>query len=404
MAIALGLAARWARAWVLERRWRRPLLGVPVELAHQWAQQDPRGIRRPPKDADEQPPELSAIDVLFHLSRLDRKQPSRFHSQNPPADFRHLLSQFAVPQAASTARRAEPGEQMLAQQLSHDGHDVLVEAPGGDELPGCPALVDGTPVRLVSSPDPRVIQRYLEREPDLAVVTVAEHAEIFAGQARVVALPEVSHRASEPAKQIAKGDVEWLSSAGAGLLDNAAASAGGWAGARAGAMLGALLGPVGVAAGGFLGGLLGKQLAENAAAGAREKRLRHLLNEQESFLAKVPALAAEAQAAQARHLRSVATELTRAEPGFQLWPSAGSVACEQLAAEYQCWQQRVAKQSRQLESWLKTKPSAPKLRARGAQLLSEGRLGWSRGLLEARSRLLQLALELEAERRRLGKG
>jgi hypothetical protein len=459
--VALALAARWARALALERGWRRPLRAVPHELAQLWGYQDPRAGRDSRGDSDEQPPDLSALDVLFHLSRLDRRQLARFHPKTPPEDFEELLGRFVAPADGSAGHGPGTGEQLLAQQLSYQRHDVLLDPPSvhsEKELPGWCARVDGLPVRIVASLDPGVVQEHLDGAPAIPIVTVAEHAQHFAGQGRVVALPEVSHAqisraptsgaarqpldepaitelaesaSSEPdtalgrwsgigsmlasqaaspalmtalrtAQLIAKGDTSWLSTASDGLVDSAASSAGGWAGARAGAMLGALLGPVGAAAGGFLGARLGQQLAEGMTAGTREKRLRQMLAEQDALLARVPQVAADALAAQALHLQSVSLEMTAGAPRFELWPSAAIVAREQLAAEYRRWQQRVARRSRRLNVWLKTQPTSAKRSARGAELLSEGRLGWSVALLELRAHLMQLATQLKAERRRLG--
>lgn len=457
--LLIGLAARGWRAVALDRRWRRPLGGVPAELGELWSHDDPRGSRDAGED-DNQAPALSAIDVLFHLSRLDRRQLARFRPEKPPSNFEELLRQFRAPSEAAPTRGPGLGEELLAQQLSHAGHDVLLEPASEPEVadaPGWMARVDGTRVRLVASPDAAVIRQCLQQSPTVAVVTVAEQAETFAGKANVVALPEVTHaqinrdltgprppghgdsaaldrvdeqvRAEDPtlaslkdigsllasqaispklaatlrtAQLIAKGDAAWLSSATDGLVDSAASSAGGWAGARAGAMLGALLGPVGVAAGGFLGGLLGKQLAASVAAGSREKKLRALLAEQEALMAKVPQAALNSLTAQAQHLQTVTKELGSGLPTFEPWPAAETRARRQLVAEYRRWQQRVERRARQLRAFTQTRPSKSKQRAKGATLLANGRLGWSPELLGLRAQLVELTARIEAERRKLG--
>lgn len=460
VAVALALVAvRGWRTLSLEQRWRSPLAGVPSELAELWSSGDPRT-----RQARAQGP-LSSIDVLFHLSRFDRRQLVRFHPTTPPTNLEGLLEAFQVAEAADDSEApAGPslGERLLAQQLSSEAHDVSfepAEAAREHEAQGCGARVDGIRAELVASADPAAVQGGLDRAPDMLVVTVAEHARAFAQQARVVALPEVtlalltSAPAAENSTQrrsieqserglvrvevvaedagplsltgigtllasqalspalltslrtahlLAKGDAAWLSAATNGLVDTAASSVGGWAGARAGAMLGALLGPVGAAAGGLIGGFLGKQVAAGMAAGTREKRLRELLAQQERLLAQVPRVAALSFAAQARHLNDVAEEFVGVGASFELWPSSNRVAREQLRAEYRRWQEKATKQSRQLGSWLRSEPSEAKQSERGAQLLREGRLPWSMKLLELRCELVQLAGQIDAEVKRLG--
>src|SRR5690606_7540472 len=110
-------------------------------------------------------------------------------------DLRELLSQFRE-SAAVVANRPGVGEQLLAERLIHQAHDVALEEPSAGEdgdLPGWPARVDGTRVRLLASPDPAEVQRLLDRAPALAIVTVAEHARPFAEQANVLALPDLSY-------------------------------------------------------------------------------------------------------------------------------------------------------------------------------------------------------------------
>lgn len=458
--LLLALLALAARAWrtvALQREWRRPLGGVPAELRAMWVHDDPRAPRGPATE-DAGLPELSAIDVLFHLSRLDRRQLARFHPPAPPHDFEALLGDFQAPSEPPPARGPGLGEQLLAQQLSHQGHDVLLELASESAKPDTPgwlASVDGTQVRLIASPEAGLVRQCLDEAPAVAIVTVGEHLETFAGDAQVLALPdityaqisrdltgrspahtaEIEHRTESQsvpedpslaslkdigsliasqaispklaatlrtAQLIAKGDTSWLSSATDGLVDSAASSAGGWAGARAGAMLGALLGPVGVAAGGFLGGLLGKQFAASVAAGSREKKLRALLAEHDKLLAQLPQAALNSLTAQAEHLASVTEALATGVPGFEPWPSAEAIAHRQLALEYRRWQAHVDKRARQLRTWLKAGPTQAKRIAKAGVLLENGRLGWSPELLELRAQLVRLAPRIEAERRKLG--
>lgn len=196
--VLLVLAARMWRALRLERAWRRPLSGVPPQLALLWDSQDPRKRAATP-DAGQKPPELSAVDVLFHLSRLDRRQMARFHPRTLPTSFEQLLGQFEPKDSTTSQREPAVAERLLAQQLSYDGHDVAFEAPHGpdsptreEQAPGCDAWVDGLHVRLVASGDRTVVQQCLDRVPQV-VVTVADHAAAFAEQPRVVALSEVTH-------------------------------------------------------------------------------------------------------------------------------------------------------------------------------------------------------------------
>ena len=468
--LLLAFAARWWRALHLERTLRRPLAGVPPVLARLWAYQDPRRGRAPRASAEQPPPDLSSVDVLFHLSRLDRRQMARFHPRTPPASFEQLLGQFEAVTSAGP-EDAALGERLLAQQLSYDAHDVLLETSeltGAEAAPGCSAVVDGLRVRLVASPDKAEIDRCLERLPQAIVVTVADHAAAFAEHTKVVALAEVTHaeiaQASEAgarpsagelpaetsrelarierpaadraglaapaadkggtslteigtliasqaippalytafrtAQLAAKGDGQWLAHAKGELVDTAASSVGGWAG---GAMLGAFLGPVGMVAGGLIGGILGSKFAAGMTTNSREKRLRQLLAEQQALLAKVPRLGMETLAAQAQHLEGVAGEFRHRASGFSVWPKTEKVANELIAAEYRRWQRRIVKQERQLQAWLKNKPSEEKRAARGAQLLGESDLPWSEPWLELRWQLILLGPKIEAERKRLAK-
>lgn len=470
--LLLAFAARWWRAVQLERALRRPLDGVPPELARLWAHQDPRTGAAPRESVEQTPASLSSIDALFHLSRLDRRQLARFHPRTPPASFEQLLGQFETVKARHEAPGSdEPGlgERLLAQQLSYDAHDVLLEtsqSAGDDPAPGCGAFVDGLRVRLVASPDKLHIEQCLERAPGVLIVTVADHAPTFAENAKVVpvagvtlaeiaqaseagarpsagaagasrelaklerpasdrsrleapaeakagtsitelgsliasqAIPPALYTAFRTAQLAAKGDGQWLAHAKGELVDTAASSVGGWAG---GAMLGAILGPVGMVAGGLIGGILGSKFAAGVTANSREKRLRQLLAEQQTLLAKVPRLALETLGAQAGHLEVVANEFRRAKSGFELWPRTERIANELIAAEYRRWQRRVVKQERQLQAWLKAKPSEEKRANRGAQLLGESDLPWTEAWLELRWQLIQLGPKIVAERKRLAK-
>jgi len=160
---------------------------------------------------------------------------------------------------------------------------------------------------------------------------------------------------------------------------------------------------VGMVAGGLIGGILGSKFAAGVTANSREKRLRQLLAEQQTLLARVPRLALETLAAQARHLEGVASEFRRAKPGLEPWPRTERVANELVAAEYRRWQRRVVKQERQLQAWLKAKPSEEKRASRGAQLIGESDLPWTEAWLELRSQLIQLGPKIAAERKRLAK-
>ena len=473
--LLLAIGARWWRSLHLERCWRRPIAGVPPELVTLWVSQDPRHPAVSPESIAKAPPTLSGIDVLFHLSRLDRRQMARFHPRTPAARFEQLLGQFDAKTRGQAEQQGEPeiGERLLAQQLSYDGHDVVLLASGNtsspeDQLPGCNALVDGLRVRLVASADRKLVQQCLDSSSGAAVVTVADHAQAFAEHAKVVALgdltyaeiaqatdagtrssggelsteaaprlaklerskeqaaglansaegkgatslgeigsliasqaiPPALYTAYRTAQLAAKGDGTWLATAKNELVDTAASSVGGWAG---GAMLGAILGPVGMVAGGLIGGILGSKFAADVTTNSKEKRLRQLLAEQRTLLAKVPRLAAAAWRDQARHLGSVVDETRRTKAGFELWPSAEKAARDQIAVEYRRWQRRVARQQRQLQAWLKDKPSAEKQSTRGAQLLSDGDLPWSKDFLEMRWQLMQLGPKIEAERARIAK-
>lgn len=218
--IALGvvlllLAARWSWALHLERAWRRALSGVPPQLALLWVYQDPRTHSASRAAAQQPLPELSSVDVLFHLSRLDRRQMARFHPRTPATRFEQLIGQFETKDSAPQQGEPEIGERLLAQQLSYDGHDVVLQRPnlvvqqrpadrdgpapepefGADapQAPGCDAWVDGLRVRLIASSDRALVQQCLDRLPQVVVVTVADHAAAFAEQPRVVALAEVTH-------------------------------------------------------------------------------------------------------------------------------------------------------------------------------------------------------------------
>src|SRR5688572_3181824 len=197
--VAVPLALLTARGWralSLEQRWRRPLEGVPPELCGLWLSGDPR-IRQ-----TQAPSPLSSIDVLFHLSRLDRRQLARFHPTTPPTNLEELLEAFAVADVSDGATAGPTlGERLLAQQLSYEAHDVSfepVEALSEQETEGSFARVDGLRVELVASADSAAVQRGLDRAPDLVVVTVAEHASAFTKQPRVVALPEISQALLAP--------------------------------------------------------------------------------------------------------------------------------------------------------------------------------------------------------------
>lgn len=460
LAFVLLISAVVWRNLRLRRRLRALLAAVPAPLLVAWYGSAPDPMRarsarlRTGREAKELGPDsLSTIEVLFQLSRLDRRPLLDYAPKGVPASFDALAAQVRDAGDAALERGA-PAEELLAEQLRQQGHDVQLIPAGGEGHSGIGAQVDGLPVQLIGSVDAQDVRAFLERVPSVQVVTLAEHAQPFLDTARVVALNQVRARQVQPVSAVedsprepdgsivaagaevvpsvkqpdetleaiksmgavvaersmsplmltalksatmaASGDPNWTAHAKSGLVDQAGGAVGGWAGARAGAMAGALLGPLGSAAGTWLGGMLGKKVVDGFAGHQKSKKLRALLKRQDSFLAKVPRASSEALLAQALHLEATAALLR--PTGFRrYWPSIGDAARGQIARQYAAWAKDSRTRGQALKSWLaKAKPSEAKRAARGRKLLEESTLAWSKDVVDLRAELLFLAPQIEA--------
>lgn len=478
----------------IRKQLRQPLRDVPLALVATWYDAVPDSARaRWGKDAAEsegsEDPGLSTIEILFHLSRIERKQLATWQPPKVPTSFDEVVGEFDAPSGTRSEAHSDggansrvgarsavssneelrhfaerhPGEQLLAEQLRQQGHDVQMVDPQQQpcqELAGWSAEVDGHEARLLASEEPGNVDAFLKARPDVHVVTVADHSEQFIDHALVLTLDQVTlaqiqqgqavtaiastnsneisaevvavavdeqasdaettlaaisnvgnlvvRQAGNPllttafrsAQLAASGDKDWLSAAKHGLADQAGPAMGGWAGARAGAIAGGFFGPLGAAAGGWLGGLLGKKMGASVATQQTHKKLKRLMAKQEGFLAALPAASRDALTAQAAHLQAVAKEI--APPSEKsLWPGPGLIARREVARQYFAWSKRVLTRAGKLDDWLKTKPAKSRLASRGQKLLQKGSLGWSRDLLELRAELLLLAPQIESEQQRI---
>jgi hypothetical protein len=445
------LLFRYLRIVRLRKRLRQVLADVPPALVEGWRRSLPKAHNQAG---------LSASEVLYQLSRIDRSPLSAYAPRQVPLSFEQLLTEWrqASPKLAPESLEREQlfalghrGELLLAEELRAQGHDVQLEAsPSQSQLPGWRAAVDGYAVHLLATLDVDEIQRFLDEGHDLPVVTLCDHAEAFIDHALVVALDPISaervglvapnaarahagqdseapsasspapldpvsqlgklvlNQAANPllmsvfqsAQLAAQGNKDWVTAAKNSFTDQAGSAVGGWAGARAGAIAGGMLGPLGAAAGGWLGGLLGKKFGAGFALKKQEKKLRKLLAKQDEFLARIPAVANRAMLQQSRHL-AVAAELIAPKTDGRFWPSLGALTRKEVAAQYQQWSQLQAARSQKLTKWLTQEHPDKALAERGIKLLSGSPLPWSSELLELHAELLFIGAQIKEERERL---
>ncbi len=262
------------------------------------------------------------------------------------------------------------GEHRLAVELEARGH--VVELADTSNQEGWDALVDGQPVQFKVGLDTGGIEAHLEAHPDIPVITVAEHAGVFADQADVDALLPVSgeevHQATEAGLEgiedigdlpldfplvtavfsgkrhfgaVARGDSDGTTALQRTMTDTAVVGGGAMAGAKAGAAVGALGGPVGAIVGAVLGGLAAGRYARRFANEINQAELRRLekrLFRRQWVQRRLEDAYAnshqQALAAKAAVLNRRAAALSSSR---SFWPSMREIAREHVARRYREW-------------------------------------------------------------------
>jgi uncharacterized protein (DUF983 family) len=352
-----------------------PVQGLPKELEEQWSN-SPFNRHVSPDFVVGGTVALNTAEFLMHLSRIDRgvlDAIEEFPSLNNYRDvMEHLHSHEGNSQAwqgVLSNLKGRYGEEAIAENLRASGHHVEMASTTNQE--GWDAIVDGEKVQFKSGLEPGGITEALNKNPDIPVITVAEHAEAFSDDKNVTCLEDISGAKIEeitystmqstadltdfglelpiltfilstgrnfnPVMQGKSDDVE--TALNYTITDTVGVGIGAAAGAKAGAFAGAFAGPVFAVTGGILGGIGGVILGKLIATGIKQKKLREAKAELDKLISDFGKLyITHLQWHKARHLEKTASEIS---PRFSLLrlflPTVSSRIRKRMAKGYKSW-------------------------------------------------------------------
>ncbi len=361
------LAARSAHVGSLRRQLERQLADVPPDLAKRWTR-DPviAGVAG-----------VTAIDAIHGLSQIDPSVLEAIDAahgakafESYPELVEHVQDVAGRGDAAFSGMVSQYkgylGEQAVAEHLRAQGHHV--EMPDAPNEAGIDAWVDGQPVQIKSGLDASGISEHLERYPDVPVITVAEHADAFAGEEMVTVLPEVSGATLEATTtetlqgiegvgdfaldipiitavisgatniyRVARGDSDIGTAAEFTAADTIGVGFGGVAGAKAGALAGSFLGPIGAAVGAIGGGIGGALFGRQLSGLFKERKLRAAQKDLRTALMEIPRAHLEALESKEWALEQHARSVQPRGLWPWLWPNGGWVVRRKIADRYRAW-------------------------------------------------------------------
>lgn len=372
--VALGANARTRRIDRLQATLEAPLAEVPPELAARWRPDPVLGGAVA----------VTALDAIYNLSQIDPGVLDAIDAAHGTRAFEsypelvgHVQEVAGRGDLAFTGMVSQykgyVGELTVADHLRAQGHHVELSDTPNEA--GVDALVDGQPVQIKSGLDSSAVTEHLEHYPDVPVITVAEHGEVFADAEMVTVLPDVSGAALEATTREALGGMDELAEVGFDMplitiaisgasnvvqvwrgnrdvataleftgADTVGVGGGGFAGAQAGGVMGAAVGgPVGAALGAVAGAVAGSVAGRKLAKVWKERGLREARGQFNAVLAEVPDAMGEALSAKARELAKCSRD---AEPrGLRgwLWPDAGWLVRREVSRRYAGWAARCSK-------------------------------------------------------------
>lgn len=353
---------------------------------------------------------VTAIDALWELHRIDDEVLEAYDAAHGTKQMTyrqlvaHVQEKFSHgPQAlAGEIRRIKGylGERHLADHLANQGHHV--EMANSPNQQGWDAYVDGERVQLKAGLDPSAITQHLAQHPDIPVVTVGEHADHFASNAMVTALPDVSGAVIQEtteqtldaidgldgieadfpivtllvagarnARLVARGDSDLGTALEYATSDLVGGGGGALLGAKAGGMLGMVAGPVGAAAGAVIGGILGGLAGRSASKEFKERHLRAAQDRLKSALAEYPKAYVAALGIKAESLASHARRVRPTGIRSIVWPKPSHTARRLIAQKYRVWARRCVARRASLAERLSTPVEAADPREPNAQLATE---------------------------------
>ncbi len=305
------------------------------------------------------PDVLDAIDTAHGSKAFDSYNDLLRHIENnsDTNSFQGMLSQY----------KGYYGEHELARQLIEQGHDV--QLPDIPNQKGWDAIVDGQEVQFKSGLTSGIIDKHLEQYPDIPVITTAEHADKFADNPMVIALPDVTaeniHNTTEQTlhsldsiadvsdlgavdfpvvtiiwstikniKSVVKGNKD-IGTAGKHIgLDAAGSGLGAVGGGKLGAIIGGILGgPFGIAIGGLAGGIFGVIAGRKLTNSIKEKPLKKAQEDFNALLSQYPEVYVHSLRKKERSLYQRAHQYS---PSFirLIWPSFETVARLEVSSRY----------------------------------------------------------------------
>ena len=349
----------------------KPLEGLPDELQERWSH-DPVVLGSVG---------VTAIDAIYHLSQIDSRVLDAIDYSKGSLSFdsyNDLVNQVQDvfgrgPDAVAglvNLNKGFLGELTITDHLRTQGHFVTM--PNIPNEPGVDAWVDGNPVQIKSGLNPAGISTHLEKYPDIPVITVGEHAEVFANEEMVTALPEISGTALESLTEntlegideladvggdipivtavisgtrnfhrVYKGDSDVLTALEFTASDTIGIGGGIFAGAKAGLIVGgAVGGPWGAAIGSIAGSIGGSIFGRGLSKYWKERGLRDARRRLQTSLAKLPE---EYIAGLRTKIGALQIQEQRVKPsGFRswLWPDQDWVVRSRIANQYKLWAER----------------------------------------------------------------
>lgn len=368
LGLAMLVVGRQVRIAKLRRGLDQPLDDVPPELQQRWFQ-DPviAGAGA-----------ITAVDAVWALSQVDPRVLDAIdfaHGskafQSYPELVHHVEDVVGRGDAALTGMVSQYkgyfGELAVADHLRAQGH--LVEMSTSPNEAGVDAVVDGQPVQIKSGLESSAVTEHLEKYPDVPVITVAEHAEVFDGAEMVTVLPDVSGAALEASTRETLDGIGDLSEVGFDFplitaaisgatniaavargtrdletaleftgADTVGVGGGGFVGAKTGGLAGAAVaGPFGAAVGAVLGAVGGSVAGRKLAKLFKERGLRAARTELNTTLAELPEAFGEALARKEHALMLRAWEASPRGGLRWMWPTQPWLLRREIAARYRRW-------------------------------------------------------------------
>jgi len=391
------------------------------------------------------PVSLSALDAIFHFSRIDPRVLEAIDSAHGKKAFESYkaLSDHVESKAEEGGRHWEGmvnqykgyfGENLMAGYLGGQGH--LVEIPKAPNQEGYDAIVDGQPVQFKSGLNPSAINEHQERFPNIPVFTVQEQGGTFEGNENITALPISGQKIEELTEKSLEGIEGQTSSLGefpaiTGVIsggknlyrvmkghmslgeaikytgsDVAGVGMGGMIGGALGTGVGIVGGPPGMMIGEIIGTLIGASIGRGLSGQFKGKKLEKAILEVKELFSQYPQPYLKGLKNKASALKEQARGVRKSRKGFWLWPKFSYVVRGEVAKRYEQWGRNCNQSGKGISTRLKKLKEPNEISDLGQELFTseEYEVVYSRDLEPLRKKIRILLETIFTERRKLGLG